>query len=177
MARELSGGRGAQLFRGLCSGADGDRDGNADAIRLLRLPGLGGGRVFHGASLPHERCALVAGGGRGGRLRHAQQIQHGISGRGYRSGYIGGKLRAHLRSKWLWLGATLAILIFLPNLLWQWRQDFISLQFLQHIHARDVRIGRTKDFLPDQLTLFFFALPVALCGLFFYFSNYGGRQF
>ena len=92
-------------------------------------------------------------------------------------GVIGGELRAHLCSKWLWLGAILAILIFLPNLFWQWRHDFISLQFLQHIHARDVRIGRTKDFLPDQLTLTFFALPVALCGLFFYFSNYGGRQF
>jgi hypothetical protein len=71
----------------------------------------------------------------------------------------------------------LAILIFLPNLFWQWRHDFISLQFLQHIHARDVRIGRTKDFLPDQLTLTLFALPVALCGLLFYFSKYGGRQF
>src|SRR5262249_32364774 len=76
-----------------------------------------------------------------------------------------------------WLGATLAILIFLPNLLWQWRHAFISLQFLQHIHARDVRIGRTKDFLPDQLTLTSLALPVALCGLLFYFSSYGGRRF
>jgi hypothetical protein len=92
-------------------------------------------------------------------------------------GVIASELRAHLRSKWLWLGVALAIVIFLPNLLWQWRHDFISLQFLQHIHARDVRIGRTKDFLPDQLTLTLFALPVALCGLFYYFSSYGGPQF
>ncbi len=92
-------------------------------------------------------------------------------------GVLSGDLRAHLRSKWLSLGAALAILIFLPNLLWQWRHDFISLQFLQHIHARDVRIGRTKDFLPDQVTLTFCALPVALSGLFFYFSKRGGRQF
>jgi len=92
-------------------------------------------------------------------------------------GVIGGDLRTHLRSKCLWLGAALAILIFLPNLLWQWRHDFISLQFLQHIHARDVRIGRTKDFLPEQLTQTCFALPVAVCGLLFYFSKYGGRRF
>lgn len=96
---------------------------------------------------------------------------------GIAMGVISGELRGHLRNKWLWLGAALGILIFLPNLFWQWRHDFISLQFLEHIHARDVRIGRTKDFLPDQLMLTLFAMPVALCGLFFYFSNYGGRQF
>src|SRR5205823_10331908 len=92
-------------------------------------------------------------------------------------GVLGGDLRVHLRSKWLWLGAAISIVIFLPNLLWQWQHDFISLQFLQHIHARDVRIGRTKDFLPDQLELMSFALPVAASGLFFYFSRYGGRRF
>jgi 4-amino-4-deoxy-L-arabinose transferase-like glycosyltransferase len=92
-------------------------------------------------------------------------------------GVLSGDLRAHFRSKWLWLGAAVSIVIFLPNLLWQWQHDFISLQFLEHIHARDVRIGRTKDFLPDQLELMSFALPVAASGLFFYFSKYGGRQF
>ena len=92
-------------------------------------------------------------------------------------GVLSGDLRAHLRSKWLWSGAALSIVIFLPNLLWQWRHDFISLQFLQHIHARDVRIGRTKDFLPDQLELMSFALPIAASGLFFFFSKHGGRRF
>ncbi len=55
-----------------------------------------------------------------------------------------GPLRAHLRSRWLYLGAVLALLIFLPNFLWQWQHDFISLEFLRHIHARDIRIGRTS---------------------------------
>jgi 4-amino-4-deoxy-L-arabinose transferase-like glycosyltransferase len=90
-------------------------------------------------------------------------------------GVLSGDLREDLRSKWLWLGAAVSIVIFLPNLWWQWRHDFISVQFLQHIHARDVRIGRTKDFLPDQLELMSFALPVAVSGLFFYFSKRGTR--
>ena len=46
-------------------------------------------------------------------------------------GVIFGPLRAHLRSKWLYLGAALALLIFLPNFLWQWQHDFISLEFLR----------------------------------------------
>ena len=52
-------------------------------------------------------------------------------------------LRKHLRSKWLWIGVALSLLIFLPNALWQWHNHFVSLDFLQHIHKRDIRIGRT----------------------------------
>src|SRR5438105_2936802 len=78
--------------------------------------------------------------------------------------------RRQLRSKMLWLGVVVAVLIFLPNLLWQWQHRFISLDFLRHIHERDVRIGRTTNFLPDQLELTLFAFPLAIAGLFFYFS-------
>ena len=55
-----------------------------------------------------------------------------------------------LTSKWLWIGAAISILIALPNFLWQWKHDFISLEFLRHIHERDVRIGRTSGFIADQ---------------------------
>jgi hypothetical protein len=59
-------------------------------------------------------------------------------------------LRSHLTSKWLWIGAALSILIALPNFVWQWKHDFITLDFLRHIHERDVRIGRTAGFISDQ---------------------------
>src|SRR5438034_1619580 len=86
-------------------------------------------------------------------------------------------LRTHLRSKWLWLGVAASLLIFLPNLIWQIQNDFVSLDFLRHIHERDVRIGRTKNFLPDQLELTLFTLPLAIVGLCFYFVSRGGRPF
>ncbi|MEP6699298.1 MAG: glycosyltransferase family 39 protein [Verrucomicrobiota bacterium] len=86
-------------------------------------------------------------------------------------------LRQHLKSKWLWIGVALSVLIFLPNFLWQLRHDFVSLEFLRHIHERDVRIGRTKDFLPDQLLLNLLALPLAFAGLHFYFSAQAGHRF
>ena len=59
--------------------------------------------------------------------------------------------RRYLKSPWLWAGAALAMLIFLPNLLWMAQHDFISLQKLTFIHARDVRDGFYKWFLLDQL--------------------------
>jgi len=86
-------------------------------------------------------------------------------------------LREHLKSKWLWLGVAVSVLLFLPNFLWQLRHDFVSLDFLRHIHERDVRIGRTKDFLPDQLLLNLLALPLALAGLYFYLFAHRGRRF
>ena len=92
-------------------------------------------------------------------------------------GFFTSELRRQLGSKWLWLGAGLALLLFLPNFLWQWRHDFISLSFLQHIHARDIRIGRTSTFLPDQLEITLLALPLALAGIFFYFFTERGRRF
>ena len=60
--------------------------------------------------------------------------------------------RRYLESKWLWIGVALSILIWLPNVLWQVQHHFVSLDFLSHIHARDVRQGRTAYFLPQQLS-------------------------
>lgn len=82
-----------------------------------------------------------------------------------------------LTSRWFWIGVLFSLLIFLPNLIWQLRNGFISLEFLRHIHERDIRIGRTKDFLPDQIKITLFAFPLAIIGLFFFFFTRGGRPF
>ncbi len=75
--------------------------------------------------------------------------------------------RKYLGTKWLYLGAALALLIFLPNLIWQIQHDFISLEYLASIHARDVSWGRAGDFLPEQLFLTTnpFSLPIWAVGL------------
>lgn len=85
--------------------------------------------------------------------------------------------RRHLKSKWLWMGVALSILLFLPNILWQVQHDFVSLDFFQHIHERDIRWGRTHNFLPDQLKLTLLAAPLCLAGLYFVFVVPAGRRF
>jgi len=85
--------------------------------------------------------------------------------------------RRHLKSKWLWYGVALSLLIFLPNLVWQAQHHFVSLDFLKHIHERDVRIGRTKDFLPDQLKFTLLGFPLWLTGLYFYLVSPKGSRF
>ena len=80
-----------------------------------------------------------------------------------------------LTSRWFWLGVLFSLVLFLPNLIWQIRNGFISLEFLRHIHERDIRIGRTRDFLPDQVKITVFAFPLALAGLCFFFFARAGR--
>jgi hypothetical protein len=92
-------------------------------------------------------------------------------------GVLATDLRRQLRSKWLWLGVVVSLVIFLPNLVWQLRHDFVSLDFLRHIHERDVRIGRATNFLSDQIELTLFTLPIAVLGLIFYFGSSSGGEF
>jgi hypothetical protein len=88
-------------------------------------------------------------------------------------------LRRDLRSGWLWAGVGLALLIFLPNLIWQVRYGLISLEFLASIHARDVRIGRTQGFLTGQLYMGAspLLLPLWVAGLVYTLFLPGGRRF
>jgi 4-amino-4-deoxy-L-arabinose transferase-like glycosyltransferase len=99
------------------------------------------------------------------------------------AGVAGGVLltpaRRYLRSPWLWAGAGLSLLIILPNLLWQIQHDFISLDFLNSIHARDVRIGRTSGYLPEQLyvTTSTLTIPLWVTGLIYYFFLPEGKRY
>ena len=84
--------------------------------------------------------------------------------------------RKYLKSRWLWMGVALSLLILLPNLIWQVQHQFISLDFLRHIHARDVRIGRADNFLSDQFKVAanFVTIPLWIAGL---VALLGDRQF
>lgn len=83
------------------------------------------------------------------------------------AGVIATPLRRQLSSPWLWGGVAVSLLIFLPNVLWQIQHDFIYLDFVSHIHERDVRIGRTNGFFSQQLYVnaSLFTLPLWLAGL------------
>lgn len=78
-------------------------------------------------------------------------------------------LRRHLLTPWPWLGALIALIIFLPNLLWLVNHDFISLTYTRDINARDVSIGRADGFLVEQFYQITnpVSLPLWLAGLYF----------
>jgi hypothetical protein len=95
----------------------------------------------------------------------------------YIAGILGGlvltRARRYFTSGWFWAGIGVACLIFLPNLIWLARHDFISYHFLQHIHVRDVDEGRGKGFFQGQILLNvnLFATPLWIAGLVFYLRD------
>ena len=89
----------------------------------------------------------------------------------YIAGLIAGlfftRARSHISSVWFWAGAGIALLLFLPNVLWLVRHDFVSYRFLQHIHVRDVGQGRAAGYWKYQFLLDInsFAIPLWIAGL------------
>ncbi len=94
-------------------------------------------------------------------------------------GVLATRNRHYLKSKWLWIGALLAFVIWLPNLIWQFQNHFISLYFLASIHTRDVQDGLTSSFLIDQIK--FNLNPVTLflviAGLYYFFFAPAGQRY
>lgn len=101
----------------------------------------------------------------------------------YVAGIVGAvvltKTRRYLRSPWLWCGVVISILIFLPNLAWQVHHNFITLDFLKYIHARDVRGGKADGFLLHQLWVDAnpVTLPIWLAGLYYFFFVPEGKRY
>lgn len=95
---------------------------------------------------------------------------------------LGGMLltpsRRFFRSRWFWCGVALTALIVAPNLWWQYQHDFVSLDWMRSIHARDIRMGRADHFLVNQLWKIcnFGALPLLFAGLWFLFARPEGRR-
>ena len=75
--------------------------------------------------------------------------------------------RRYLLSRWFWFGVAIAFFLFLPNIVWLIRHDFVSYHMLQHIHARDVGEGRAQGYWTYQFLVDVnpFATPLWIAGL------------
>lgn len=95
------------------------------------------------------------------------------------SGVLLTKSRRYLFRGWLWAGVAVSVMLFLPNLFWQANHHFISLEFLSHLHQRDVRQGRNQGFLLQQflLSVNIVTVPLTLAGLWFYLLHEEGKKY
>ena len=97
-------------------------------------------------------------------------------GLGVGVGLLATPLRADLKTKWPWLGAAIAFLIFAPNLMWQAQHGWPTVEFIQNMRETTLSQIPTHLFLAGQvLYMGPLALPIWLCGLFYFFSDVGKR--
>lgn len=181
MARELGGGRGAQIVAAL-------------AVAVAPLS-MAEGHLFQYVSFDFLWWVLAiyfvirlleSGDGRwwiavGAAIGLGLMTRYTIAWlvAGLAVGFLATPARRLLMNRWLIAGAALALVIALPNFLWQANHDFISIDFLRYIHSRDVRIGRTDGFLWKQFLVpaCLFTVPLWMAGLFFYFRKSAGERY
>ncbi len=94
-------------------------------------------------------------------------------------GILATRNRQYLKSRWLWVGALLALVIWLPNVIWQFQNHWISLYFLASIHSRDVQSGQASSFLIDQVLFNFnpVMLFLVIAGLYYFFFAPAGQRY
>lgn len=86
-------------------------------------------------------------------------------------------LRAHLRTRWPWLGALAALLVFSPNLLWQVRHDFATLEDLRNVarSGKNVVLGPVAFVAQQVLMTHPVLVPLWAGGLVWLFRGERGR--
>lgn len=84
--------------------------------------------------------------------------------------------RRHLARREIWLGGALAVLLFLPYLIWQATHDWATLEFMHNAATRKIAAlgfwGFTKGQIMEMLPLHF---VLAMVGLVFLWARSGGR--
>jgi hypothetical protein len=103
----------------------------------------------------------------------------GIFGFGIVAGLLLTEQRSLLRTKWLWIGGAIAVLLFLPNLLWNIYHHFPFLELQENIKrsGRNVAMPPIKFLLEQALAMLPLSLPIWLGGLWFFFFRREGKPF
>src|SRR5215470_13547967 len=77
------------------------------------------------------------------------------------------KQRKQFASPWIWLGGAIALLIFLPNLIWEVNRHFPTIELLRNVQAsgRNAEMGPMKFVLTQALIFNPLTAPVWIVGL------------
>jgi hypothetical protein len=88
------------------------------------------------------------------------------------------KQRRAFTQPWIWIGAAIAVALFLPNLIWNIQHHFPFLELQANIRrsGRNVDLSPINFFAQETLAMLPVALPVWLAGIWFFFSH-GGREY
>ena len=81
--------------------------------------------------------------------------------------------------KYFWLGGVIALLIFLPNIIWQVQNNFATLELLRNVQTsgKNVVMSPLQFFVSQILGMFPTAFPVWLAGIWFFLADKNGKRF
>jgi hypothetical protein len=94
-------------------------------------------------------------------------------------GLLLSKHRKVFLDKYFWLGGAIALLIFLPNIVWQFQHDFATLELLQNVRktGKNVEMSPLQFFVSQIMALNPLSFPVWLAGIWYFLGDKAGRRF
>lgn len=89
------------------------------------------------------------------------------------------KERKALFNKYFWLGGAIAFLIFLPNIIWQFQNDFATLELLRNVQKTGKNVVMSPvEFVGSQIMMLLpVTLPIWLVGVWYFLFDKNGRRF
>lgn len=81
--------------------------------------------------------------------------------------------------KYFWIGGAIALLIFLPNIIWQINNDFATLELLRNVQTsgKNVVMSPWQFFVSQIMGLNPISLPVWIAGIYFFLADKNGKRF
>ncbi len=180
LARELGGGGRAQflaaaaiLFAPLCLAIDSFLSMNAFEPVFWVVCAWIAVRIVKGAS-PRWWLAFGAVAGIGLENKHTMLV----FGFAIVAGLLLSGRNGLLRSKWIWMGALIALILFFPNVLWEARHGWPQIEVVRNAQEyKNVHVGVLQFLYEQMLFMHPLALPLWLGGLWWYLRAPEGREF
>jgi len=86
--------------------------------------------------------------------------------------------RRFFREKWIWLGGLLALAIFLPNLIWEARHDWPTVELLRTVaHIKNAPVSPLEFILQQALLVHPLTAPIWIGGLYFFLRVKEGKPY
>jgi Dolichyl-phosphate-mannose-protein mannosyltransferase len=89
------------------------------------------------------------------------------------------KERKVFLDKYFWLAGLIALLIFLPNIIWQFQNDFATLELLQNVQktGKNVSLSPLEFIFRQIMSILPTSAPVWIAGIWFLLADKNGKRF
>ena len=87
--------------------------------------------------------------------------------------------RRFFMSRWLWIGGAVAFALFLPNIIWEQRHDWATLELLSNVQKSGKNVSLSPfEFIAQQIFILHpLTLPVWLAGLWYFLFDTEGKRY
>lgn len=94
-------------------------------------------------------------------------------------GLIATRDRKFIANPYFWIGGLIALLLFLPNLIWQYQNNWATLELLRNVQetGKNVVLGPLEFFWQQIFILLPFTAPIWLAGIWYLFVDRDGKRF